>query len=118
MAYCIIGKICLILNSMTLHKTVQIAKKTAAGISVGILITIMLVLLFRLGVTVKNTLFPPEKQLPNHFYGVVPALKFPQSASSLNFTYNVNTVTGGLPEFPDRVDIFPIIQAQPNLLNL
>ena len=103
---------------MTLHKTVEFARKSLLGILLGGVAIILLILLFRLGVLIKDTLFPAKALPANHLFGTLPALGFPKNVTDTPFTYNVNTVSGGLPQFPDRLNIYPIKQPQPNLLNL
>ncbi len=103
---------------MTLNQTITAAKKTLLGIGLSIIAIILLVVIYRLGIIVKNMLFPQKAQPANHLYNVLPTLQFPQNATSANLSYTINTVTGALPDFSDRIDVFQIIQAQPNLLNL
>lgn len=103
---------------MTLHQTVEIAKKFLLGIAAGIGVIFFFFLLFQLGVIIKNILFPPQILPANHSYGTLPAIQFPENSTSQPLTYTVNTLTGTLPEFPDRLNVFPIQQPQPNFLNL
>ncbi len=103
---------------MTLHKTVIVAKKFVLGIGLGIGVIFILVLLFQLGVIVRNILFPAKVQPANHLYDKLPAIEFPQNATGDHLTYKINTISGDLPAFPDRVDIFTVKQREPSLLNL
>jgi len=103
---------------MTLHKTVVVAKKFLLGVVIGIGIVLISGILFQLGVIIKNILIPPKVQPANHVYEKLPALIFPQNATSTQLTYKINTISGDLPEFPDRVNIYPIKQPTPSLLNL
>lgn len=103
---------------MTLHQTIELAKRVSfwIGISFGGLIGV--VLLFQLGVIIKNLLFPPKIQPPNFKYDKLQAIQFPKNATTQPLTYTINTVTGELPELSDRLNVYPIVQAQPNFLNL
>jgi len=104
---------------MTLHNATDFIKKIFIGASIGIVLIIMLVLIFRIGAIVKNIVSPPKIIPPNQAYNVLPALQFPKSEISNNFTYTLNTISGTLPtDFPDRLDIYPLIQPSPNFLNL
>lgn len=103
---------------MTLHQTIEVAKKFLLGAVVGVGIIIILALFFQLGIMIKNVLFPPEVQPPTYAYDVLPKIQFPQNITSDKLTYTLNTITGALPEFPDRLSIFPIQKPQPSFLNL
>lgn len=103
---------------MTLHETITIARKAAIGIAIGIGIILLIWLLVRLAIIVKNIIAPPKTQPANHLYDKLPAIQFPTTATTAPLTYTFNTDTGGLPDFPDRINIYPITQPVPNLLNL
>lgn len=103
---------------MTLHETTEITKKLGIGSAIGIVLIIVLVLFFQGGVIVKNILFPRPIEPPNYAYEKVPAIEFPENATTKQLTYTKNTLSGELPVFPDRLILFPIIQNSPNLLNL
>jgi len=104
---------------MTLHQTVESLKKAGIGSAIGVVIIIILVIIFRAGVELKNIIFPPKIDPPTRAYGLLPPIRFPDSTIDSNFTYRLQTTTGELPVgLPDRLSIFPIIQPKPNLLNL
>jgi hypothetical protein len=103
---------------MTLHKTVEMARKFFLGVLLGIAAIFVLMLIFRLGVMIKNTIFPPKVMPANHAFGILPTISFPKNATNANLTYEINTVTGELPDFQDRINVYPISQPQPNLVNL
>lgn len=103
---------------MTLHDTTESMKKATIGGGIGIAAIILLVILFRGAILVKNIIFPPKVEPPNHAYDILPAIQFPENAVAQNLTYSLNTLTGTFPVFPDRLNVFPITQPQPNLLNL
>lgn len=103
---------------MTLHDTTELSKKVGIGSAIGIVLIIVLVLFFQGGVIVKNILFPRPIEPPNFVYDKLPAIEFPENATTKQLTYTKNTLSGELPDFPDRLIVFPIIQNAPNLLNL
>lgn len=110
---------------MTLHETVETAKKAGMGSIIGIIGIILIVILVRVGIVVKNYLFPPKIAPPTRAYGLLPPLEFPKNVSEGNFTYTLQTTTGQLPivgpgktDLPDRLSIFPVIKPKPNFLNL
>jgi|GEM_PF-491844 len=103
---------------MSLHETVEMIKKVGLGMAIGLGGTITLFIIIRIGILVKNILYPPKIAPPNYAYGVLPALQFPKNATQQQFSYTLNTLSGTLPQFPDRLNIYPVKRPQPNLLNL
>jgi hypothetical protein len=103
---------------MTLHETTILAKKISkwAGITFGCLFGIFI--LFQLGVIIKNMIFPPKVVPPSVTYGKVPAIAFPTSIDTQPLTYSLNTLSGDLPVFPNRLNIYPITHPPANFLNL
>src|SRR5574342_102076 len=103
---------------MTLHDTVELSKKVLIWFSGAIAGIIVIVLLFQLGIIIKNVLFPPKVQPPTFTYGKLPQIRFPENAVTQKFTFTLNTLSGTLPELPNRLNVFQITEAQPNFLNL
>lgn len=103
---------------MSLHKATEFIKKVGLGAGIGIGIIIVFVVIFQIGLVFKSIVSPPKVTPPDQKHGVLPALQFPQSEFSNNFTYNINTISGTLPKFPDRIHVYPLVRETPNLLNL
>lgn len=104
---------------MTLHDTVETVKKAGVGSVIGIIGIVFIVILVRVGIMVKNYYFPPKVDPPTRAYGLLPPIHFPPNTANNNFTYTIQTTTGQLPtDLPGRLSIFPIVQSQPNFLNL
>ncbi len=104
---------------MTLHETTEAAKKMVIGGVIGITGIIAMVIVFRIGIIVKDILFPPKSIPPNMAYGELAPITFPSDGVQGSFTYDLNTPTGTLPEdLPDRLDVFPITPKLPGLNNL
>jgi hypothetical protein len=104
---------------MTLHETRENMTKLAIAGSIGLGGILVLVILFRIGVVIKDVLFPPRIEPPNMAYGELAPLQFPQSDVLGDYTYDLNTTTGALPEgLPDRLHVYPIIHEVPGLNNL
>ena len=85
---------------MSLHDTVENMKKVGIGTIFGVAGIIVLVILFKVAVFMKNVIFPPKIVPPSHVYGELAAIKFPKSTASGNFTYSIDTTTGNLTDFP------------------
>lgn len=104
---------------MTLHETAEFGKKFGIGTGIGIGAIIVLVILFNVGIFIKNMLLPPTIAPANQKLGKLPPVEFPQSNVDGSFTYTVNTVDGALPtDLPDRVIVYPMVVPKPNLNNL
>lgn len=86
------------------------------GITLGAVI--FLFILFKLGVMVKDALYPTPLPPPTVGYGKLPQVDFPKQKELKNFVYSVDTVSGNLPNFPDRVNVYKMIKSQPDLLAL
>ncbi|MGH7202867.1 MAG: hypothetical protein ACREHC_00300, partial [Candidatus Levyibacteriota bacterium] len=104
---------------MTLHDTTEFSKKFGVGTAIGVGVIIGLVIVFNIGVFIKNILLPPKIDPANVLLGRLPQIQFPQSTVNGNFAYSLNTVDGNLPSnFPDRLIVYKMLVPQPNLLNL
>lgn len=103
---------------MSLHNTVEFLKKAGIASAIGLGAIIVIVIFFRIGVVVKNILFPPKIDPANQAYGKIPYLDFPQTTVDGEFTYTIDTLDGTLPVLPDRVLVYPMVNEEPNLLNL
>ena len=103
---------------MTLHNTVETMKKAGVGGIIGVIAIIFCVILFRVGVFIKDIIDPPKIAPPTVAYDLLPALQFPKDAVSSELTYTLNTLTGELPEFPDRLTVYPLVEDKENFLNL
>lgn len=61
---------------------------------------------------------PPVEEKPEMKFGTLPSLQFPPSTvSSSNFSYSIDTVTGGLPQTPKLLKVYFIPQAGISLLS-
>jgi hypothetical protein len=86
------------------------------GIILAVLIIILLV--FKGVAALRKALFPTAPAPPTVSFGKLPLLIFPNNASDKNFNYSLDTVTGTLPAFPDRTNVYKMSQILPDLLAL
>jgi hypothetical protein len=86
------------------------------GITLGTII--FLFVLFKLGAVIKELLYPTPPAPPTVGYGKLPQIDFPKQGALRNFSYSVDTVSGNLPDFPDRINVYKMIKPQPDLLAL
>lgn len=111
---------------MTLHDTTILLKKAGIGSAVGITSIILIVILVRVSMGIYASLNPPLKDPPKQSFGALPPIEFPKNVADNNFTYKLETTSGGLPTtltdgstpIPDRLSVFPIVESSPNFQNL
>lgn len=61
---------------------------------------------------------PPVEEQPDAKFGILPALEFPtRSVSSSNFSYSLDTTTGGLPKFEKIIKVYFIIKTYATFLS-
>lgn len=79
---------------------------------------IILFILFKLLIFVKEAIFPTPPPKPTLYFGKLSYPAFPQSVSNKIFTYSVNTITGNLPNLTTVAKINRIETPKPDLLSL
>ena len=102
----------------TLHDTTVLTKNVFKWGGAGIAGIILLVFLVRGGIALFNVIFPKTPPPPTTVYGKMTAIPFPESKFTQNYTYTVDTISGKLPVFPDRTEVFETVTPIPKLLNL
>ncbi len=103
---------------MSLHRTVENTKTLAKVATITIAGIILLIFVLRILIGVKDLLFPKQAPPPVEGFGKLPPILFPKSALTTKLVYPIDTVTGTLPTFPDRIEVYKTIQPQPSLLFL
>lgn len=98
--------------SSTTTWTRKIIKWT--GITLGLIFAALII--FRIAEFVKNQFTPPPP--PTVSFGKLPQIAFPHSQTDKALSYSIDTITGALPVFPDRVNVFKTIDPAPDLLAL
>jgi hypothetical protein len=99
----------------------QATSETRVALKWGGLILIVLLLIlivFRVGTALKQALFPTPPAPPTVSFGKLPSIAFPNNISDKNFNYSLDTVSGALPTFPDRIKVYKMIPIPPDLLAL
>lgn len=103
---------------MTLHQTVEAFKKFGIASSIGLAGIIALVIVFRIGLFVKDMLFPVVADPANYTYGKLPVLIFPENATAEQLTYSLDTESGAFEVFPDRLNVYKVANPEAGFLNL
>jgi len=104
---------------MTLTEAAYYTRRT---INWGIL-SIFFYFILRIGwaifVAIMLFLFPPKGPPPNHRFGQLPAVKFPQSKNTQkNLAFVLETIQGSVPEASDSAVVYLIKKEPPNILAL
>lgn len=82
------------------------------------LVFFLIFLIFKIGIALKQTFFPTPPAPPTVSFGKLPSIVFPSNVSDKNFNYSLNTVTGTLPTFQDRINVYKMVPISPDLLAL
>lgn len=102
----------------TLH---HVADETRTVIKWGALLSIislLLLVLFRIGIAVKEKYFPTPPPAPTVLFGKLPKQTFPDNNNNKNYSYAVDTLSGTLPAFPDRANVYAIDKPRQDLFTL
>lgn len=84
------------------------------GLILGALLLIFI--FFKTGTLIKNLFFPAPSPRPAAAFGKLPTPFFPKSKANERLSYTVDTLSGTLPIFPDRVKIYKTVAPKPALL--
>lgn len=80
---------------------------------------VLIILLIKVGARVKELLYPTPLPPAGEEFGKLLPIVFPKSdITSDGFSYSIDTLSGKLPEFPDRMRVFKTQEREPNLLAL
>lgn len=84
---------------MTLTQTAILVKQIIAASVISIILFIAGLIGYNIWYAYYFSTLPPVEEMPDVRFGVLPAPDFPQAdVSSSNFSYSLDTVTGGLPK--------------------
>jgi hypothetical protein len=102
---------------MSLHRTTELIKKILKAALIGGGTFIILIFIFRIGMFVKGVIFPAKPIPPDVKFGKLPSIPFGEPVLKENFNYSLETLTGKLPELPDKVKVYKIVFNPTTLLN-
>jgi len=103
---------------LTLSQVTSKTKKLLKILAIIFAIGLVIYMLAKAAPAIKNFISPPAPEKPNVLYGKLPKIIFPADVTNTEFTYSLNTISGGLPQFPSLIKIYQVNQAAPNLLAL
>ncbi|KKS65529.1 hypothetical protein A3A14_03395 [Candidatus Daviesbacteria bacterium RIFCSPLOWO2_01_FULL_43_38] len=103
---------------MTLTQAAVWTKRGIIGTIVSIILIILAVTGSRMWYQYQLSLRPPVEEKPEMKFGSLPKIQFPPSeVTSSNFSYSIDTVTGGLPEVLKLIKVYFIPQTSISLLS-
>lgn len=86
-------------------------------LAVSLTIIAIFIVIFKGTETVKNTFFPAPPPPPEEKFGKLPKIEL-FTQSPVSFIYRINTISGKLPSFPDRINVHKVKRNEPTLLAL
>lgn len=104
---------------LTLHTTVSGIKKLLKWLTILTVSLVLITVLFRIGKNIKEYFYPTPLPPATVSFGKLTKVEFPPNIIVVkDFTYTLDNVSGTLPTFSDKINVYKIIQLQPNLLAL
>lgn len=101
---------------ITLHNATEGIKNLLKWGGLTLAAITILFFAIRGAINIKEMFSPTPKPPPNALFGKLPAVSFPKKTTENKLTFTINTLTGTLPHFPDRIDVYKVTTPQPNLL--
>lgn len=103
---------------MTLTQAAVWTKRGILGAVVFIVLLTAAVIASRMWYQYQLSQKPPVEEKPEMKFGSLPKIQFPPGGvTSSNFSYSIDTVTGGLPEIPKLIKVYFIPQTSISLLS-
>jgi len=81
-------------------------------------IIIVIILVIKIGIAIKEKLYPAPPAPPTVAFGKLEPIKFPANAIDKPLTYVLDTISGTLPVFPDRAKIYKISPNRVDFISL
>lgn len=102
-----------------LTETSYYARRAINWLILGVIAYIILRILWSIFVAIILILFPPKAPPPNHAFGVLPKIAFPQQASpSAETTFRLETIEGTVPRASESATVYFMPKQPANLLAL
>jgi hypothetical protein len=103
----------------TLTETAYVARRTINWAILAVVAYILMRIFWSIFITVFLLIFPPKAVPPNHLFGKLPALVFPQTATpSTKLTFQLQTIEGTVPQASVSATVYFMPKTAPNLLGL
>lgn len=83
-----------------------------------LLILFIIFIIVKIGLGIKEKLYPTPPPPPTVSFGKIDSIKFPEIPTDKQLTYTLDTLSGTLPVFPDRLRVYKIIQNRIDFLTV
>lgn len=81
-------------------------------------IIIVIILVIKIGIAIKEKFYPAPAPPPTVSFGKLEAIKFPTNVTDKSLKYTLDTISGTLPVFPDRLKVYKITPSRVDFLSL
>lgn len=103
----------------TLTETAYYTRRAINWTILGVLGYFVLRIFWGILVVLWMVIFPPKPIPPNHAFGTLPRVKFPQVATpSATLSFQLETIQGGVPAASNSALVYFMPKSAPNLLGL
>ena len=102
----------------TLTETAYYTRRTINWMILSVILYIILRIAWTVFFTAWLYFFPPQPPAPNFRFGKLPAIKFPESSPSAQFTYRLETIEGNVPVASGSATVYFMPKPAANLLAL
>ncbi len=103
---------------LTLSKATSLAKALVKWGSIIVGSIFLLIIFFRVGSALKQRIAPTPPPPPAVSFGKLPNIEFPENENQKQFSFELDTISGTLPSFSDRVKVYKMASNNPDLLAL
>jgi len=104
----------------SLTETAYYTRRAINWMTLAVIVYFILRFFWGLFLPVLISLFPPKQPLPNHAFGKLPALQFPQpiASPSAEYSFRLETIEGSIPKASESAVVYFMPKSPANLLAL
>ena len=101
---------------ISLVQATQLTRNLLKKLSIACAILLLVFIILQIGLFIYKIFVPAAPPPAEEKFGLLPQVEFPIQNALISYT--LNTPTGRLPTFPDRIKVFKIVKRDPQLLDL
>lgn len=102
---------------LTLHNATDLIRNSFKWLLILGGVILISIIILRIAINLKEQFFPTPEIAPNVLFDKLPKIIFPASLTTDNLNFSIDTLSGELPVFPDRANVYKIATDNPNLLD-
>lgn len=103
------------MQDLSLDKVKKIFFKILKWAGIILIVLVIFFIIFRIGSFIKGALYPPAIPPATVEYGSLPPIFF-SSGIKKDFKYTIDTLSGELPTFTDKVNVYKVEVQDPDIL--